>query len=136
VRRGGELEVFLATAPGLEEALLEEVRGKGFRRPKAIPGGVVVHGGWPDAWRANLWVRGAGARAGAHRPLPRDHLSLLERRAREVPWAELLRPELPFRVEASCASSRIYHSGAAEERIATAITGRSARRSRPTPRSR
>jgi putative N6-adenine-specific DNA methylase len=33
----------------------------------------------------------------------------------------VLRPDIPFRVEASCAKSRIYHSGAAAERIETAI---------------
>ena len=33
----------------------------------------------------------------------------------------MLRPDVPFRVEASCAKSRIYHSGAAAERIETAI---------------
>jgi 23S rRNA G2445 N2-methylase RlmL len=33
-------EIFLATAPGLEPLLFEEVRTKGFKRPKAVPGGV------------------------------------------------------------------------------------------------
>ncbi len=121
--RAGELEIFLAVAPGLEETLLDEVRGKGFRRPKAVPGGVVLHGGWSDAWRANLWVRGAGRVLVRIASFRADHLSLLEHRAREVAWASVLRPDLPVRVEASCASSRIWHSGAAAERIATAITG-------------
>jgi putative N6-adenine-specific DNA methylase len=118
---GRELEIFLATAPGLEEILLEEVRGKGFRRPRAIPGGVVLHGGWPDAWRANLWVRGAGRVLVRIARFRAEHLPQLEHRARRLAWGEVLRPDLPFRVEASCSSSRIYHSGAAEERIATAI---------------
>jgi putative N6-adenine-specific DNA methylase len=39
-----------------------------------------------------------------------------------VPWAEFLRPDEPVRVEASAAkNSRIYHGGAAAERIARAI---------------
>jgi putative N6-adenine-specific DNA methylase len=45
----------------------------------------------------------------------------LERRARSVPWASALRPDVPVRVEASCKRSRIYHSGAAAERVETAI---------------
>jgi putative N6-adenine-specific DNA methylase len=116
-----DFEIFLATAPGLEEALLGEVRGKGFRQPKAVPGGVTLRGGWPEVWRANLWVRGAGrvlARIDAFRAV---HLAQLDARARRVDWAGILRRDLPFRVEASCAASRIYHSGAAAERIATAI---------------
>ncbi len=121
MRRDGAFEIFLATAPGLEPALCAEVRGKGFRRPRPVPGGVVIEGGWPEVWRANLWIRGAGrvlARLDAFRV---DHLARLDARARQVPWASVLRPDLPFRVEASCSASRIWHSGAAAERIATAI---------------
>ncbi|UPY36233.1 class I SAM-dependent RNA methyltransferase [Sediminicoccus sp. KRV36] len=114
-------EIFLTAPPGLEECLLDEVKGKGFKRPRAVPGGVVLLGGWPEVWRANLWVRGAGrvlARLDGFRV---QHLAQLAGRARHVPWARVLRPDIPFRVEATCAKSRIYHSGAAAERIETAI---------------
>jgi putative N6-adenine-specific DNA methylase len=116
-----DFEIFLATAPGLESVLCEEVRGKGFKRPKPVPGGVVIKGGWPEVWRANLWIRGAGrvlARIDEFRVL---HLAQLDARARRVPWADVLRADIPFRVEATCAKSRIYHSDAAAERIETAI---------------
>lgn len=114
-------EIFLAAPPGLEPVLCEEVRAKAFKRPKAVPGGVVTRGGWPEVWRANLWIRGAGrvlARIASFRVV---HLAHLDALARRVPWAGVLRPDVAFRVEASCARSRIYHSGAAAERIATAI---------------
>ncbi|WP_426954081.1 THUMP domain-containing class I SAM-dependent RNA methyltransferase [Muricoccus radiodurans] len=114
-------EIFLATAPGLEAVLCAEVRGKGFRQPRPVAGGVVLRGGWPEVWRANLWIRGAGrvlARLDSFRAI---HLAQLDGRARRVPWASVLRPDIPFRVEASCSASRIYHSGAAAERIGTAI---------------
>lgn len=116
-------EIFLSTLPGLEPALCEEVRLKGFRQPKAVPGGVVTLGGWPEVWRANLWIRGAGrvlARLASFRAV---HLAQLDDRARRVPWGSVLRPDVPFRVEASCAGSRIYHSGAAAERVEAAIRG-------------
>ncbi|WP_338661975.1 class I SAM-dependent RNA methyltransferase [Pararoseomonas sp. SCSIO 73927] len=116
-----DFEIFLSAVPGLEDALAEEVRGKGFKRPKAVPGGVVTRGGWPEVWRANLWVRGAGrvlARVDAFRAV---HLAQLDDRARRVPWGDVLRKDVPFRVEASCAGSRIYHSGAAAERVERAI---------------
>jgi len=58
--RDGKFEIFLAALPGLEETLCAEVRAKGFNSPKAVPGGVTIRGGWPEVWRANLWVRGAG----------------------------------------------------------------------------
>jgi putative N6-adenine-specific DNA methylase len=114
-------EIFLMAPPGLEEALLAEVKGKGFKRPRAVPGGVVLLGGWPEVWRANLWIRGAGrvlARIDGFRV---EHLAQLAGRARHVPWASVLRPDIPVRVEATCTKSRIYHSGAAAGRIETAI---------------
>ena len=49
------------------------------------------------------------------------HLAHLDMRAREVAWNTILNPALPFRVEVTCKKSRIYHSGAAQERIVRAI---------------
>lgn len=115
-------EIFLATAPGTEELLLAEARERGFRAPKALPGGVRIEGRWPDVWRANLQLRGAArvlARIGSFRVL---HLSELEKRAGEVPWRALLDADVPFDVAATCRKSKIYHSDAAAERIAHAIT--------------
>jgi len=115
-------EIFLAAAPGLENALYDEVRRKGFKRAKAIKGGVTIRGGWPEVWRANLWVRGASrvlARIASFKALNLEHLNTL---AQEIPWADVINPEHSFRVEVSCSKSRIYHSGAAAERIEKAIS--------------
>src|SRR5690606_2152600 len=79
-------EIFLATAPGLESVLWEEVKSLRFRAAKQVPGGVTVNGNWRDAWRANLEVRGANkvlARIDAFRTF---HLDDLQRRARRVAW--------------------------------------------------
>lgn len=115
-------EIFLMTAPGLEQALCEEARDIGFLNPKPMPGGVVFRGGWPHVWRANLKLRGAArvtAHIGAFRAL---HLSELDKQARKVAWGDVLRKDRAFRVEATSRKSRIYHSDAASERIARAIT--------------
>ncbi len=114
-------EIFLMAPPGLEETLLAEVSGKGFKRPRAVPGGVILLGGWPEVWRANLWLRGAGRVLARIDGFRAQHLPQLAGRARHVPWASVLRPGIPFRVEATCAKSKIYHSGAAAERIEIAI---------------
>lgn len=116
-----DIEIFLATAPGLEPVLAEEVGLKGFKRPKAVPGGVITRGGWPEIWRANLWIRGATRILARLDAFHVTHLAHLDSRARGIPWSSWLRPDTPFRVEATCTKSRIYHSGAAAERIATAI---------------
>ncbi len=114
-------EIFMATAPGLEAVLWEEVKSLRFRAAKQIAGGVTVNGNWRDAWRANLEVRGANkvlARVGTFRAF---HLTELEKRARGVAWAAVLRKDVAFRVEATCKGSKIYHSGAAAQRIENAI---------------
>jgi putative N6-adenine-specific DNA methylase len=114
-------EIFLIASPGLESVLAEEAQALGFGDPVRVSGGVQMRGNWLDVWRANLEIRGASrvlVRIGDFRA---PHLAQLDKRARKFPWAEFLRPDVPIRVEASCKSSRIYHDGAAAQRIETAI---------------
>jgi len=114
-------EIFLVAAPGLEPVLCAEAHDRGFTDPTMVKGGVTVTGGWPEVWRANLELRGATrvlARIASFRAL---HLAQLDKRARRVPWADILRADVPVRVEASCKASRIYHAGAAAQRIERAI---------------
>ncbi len=116
-----EFEIFLVATPGLEAALLAEVRSLRFKAIEAVAGGVAVRGNWPDVWRANLELRGATrvlARLGSFRAL---HLAQLDKRARGFEWKAFLRPDVPLRVEVTCKGSRIYHSGAAAQRIETAL---------------
>jgi putative N6-adenine-specific DNA methylase len=118
----GDFEIFLVTAPGLETALAAEVREKRFRDPTVVKGGVTVQGGWPEVWRANLELRGAArvlARIAAFRAM---HVAQLDKRAHKVAWGEVLRADQPFWVDAACKASRIYHEGAAAQRITKAIT--------------
>jgi putative N6-adenine-specific DNA methylase len=117
----GDFEIFLVTAPGLESALAAEAREKRFRDPKLVKGGVTVSGDWPEVWRANLELRGASrilARIAEFRAM---HLAQLDKRSRKVAWGDVLRADVPFWVEASSKASRIYHQGAAAQRITKAI---------------
>ena len=107
--------------PGLEAALCNEAKARGFRSPKVIEGGVRIEGRWHDVWRANLELRGTGrvlARLGS---FPASHLSQLDKSARKFAWGETLRKDVSVRVEATCKKSKIYHAGAATQRVATAI---------------
>ena len=116
-----EFEIFMSTAPGLETALADEASERGFVKVVAAAGGVTCRGGWPEVWRANLEMRGAArvlVRVGEFRAF---HLAQLDKRARKFPWAEVLRPDLAVRVEASCKGSKIYHAGAAAQRVERAI---------------
>lgn len=114
-------EIFLVTAPGLEAVLCDELVALGYGDAKPTGGGVTVQGSWVDVWRLNVAVRGASrvlARIASFRAL---HLAQLDKRARKVPWGATLRSDVAFRVEATCKTSKIYHSGAAAQRIANAI---------------
>lgn len=115
-------EIFCAAPPGLEPVLQAEVSELGFPDPSVTPGGITFQGGWPDVWRANLQVRGTGrvlARIGG---FPVFHLAQLDKRARKFPWADTLRSDVPVRVEVTCKRSKIYHAGAAKQRIETALS--------------
>ena len=116
-----DLEIFLVCPPGFEPTLRAEAHSLGFRDAREIAGGVTVTGGWQEVWRANLKLRGASsvlARIGA---FPVFHLAQLDKRARKLAWGETLRKDVPFRVEASCRHSKIYHSGAAAQRVQRAV---------------
>ncbi|WP_246274438.1 THUMP domain-containing class I SAM-dependent RNA methyltransferase [Hyphomicrobium sulfonivorans] len=121
MKQDQQFEIFLVATPGLEGPLCAEARACGFKA-KTVPGGVEMKGGWPDVWRANLELRGAGKVYARIDSFHVKNLGQLERRAKTVPWRQVLRKAMPFRVEATCKSSKVYHSGAAEERIAQAIT--------------
>ena len=117
-----EFDIFLSTPPGLESLLLSEVKEQGFKSPVVTGGGVTITGGWPEVWRANLTLRGATkvlARIGEFRAF---HLAQLDKRARKFPWGDVLRPEHSVKVEVvTNKKSKIYHTGAAIERIERAI---------------
>lgn len=114
-------EIFLVVAPGLETLLADEAREAGFDVAGTIPGGVTLTGGWPDVWRANLTLRGATrvlVRLAGFRAM---HLAQLDKRAKKLPWADWLRPDMPVKVEATCRQSKIYHDKAAAQRIEGAV---------------
>ena len=118
---GDELEIFLAAAPGLEPALRREAEALGFDGLETVAGGVRFRGDWPTVWRANLLLRGATRVLARFATFPAPHLAQLDKRARKIAWDETLRPDVPVTVAATSKRSRIYHTGAAAQRVETAI---------------
>jgi putative N6-adenine-specific DNA methylase len=118
---GVEFEIFLVASPGTEAGLYAEAQNLNFAAPVLVTGGVLVRGGWSEVWRANLELRGVTrvlARVGAFHA---GHLAQLDKLARKFPWGQFLRADVPVQVEVTCKKSRIYHAGAAKQRIETAI---------------
>jgi putative N6-adenine-specific DNA methylase len=114
-------DIFLVAPPGLEGTLAEEAREAGFSGVQAVPGGVETRGDWPEVWRANLCLRGPArvlVRVAEFRAM---HLAQLDKRARKVDWAAVLRADRPVKVEATCRRSKIYHAKAAVQRVSRAI---------------
>jgi putative N6-adenine-specific DNA methylase len=116
-----DFEIFLVSVPGLESTLLAEARSRGFAAATETAGGVQIMGSWPDVWRANLELRGASRVLARIAEFRVSHLAQLDKRASTFPWHLYLKRDVPLRIETTCKKSRIYHSGAATQRIATAI---------------
>jgi len=112
-----KFEIFVVTAPGLEKPLAAEMREAGFKKPKMMPGGVRFRGNWNDVMRANLTLRGAIrvlARVGSFQTM---HLNQLEGLTSDLPWLSFLDRDVAVKVEVVTQQSKIYHAGAAKERI-------------------
>jgi putative N6-adenine-specific DNA methylase len=116
-----QFEIFLSVTPGCEQALCDEAAVAGFAQPQAVPGGVVFNGMWDDVWRANLVLRGVNTVLARVAQFHVAHLAQLDKLSRHVPWVTLLPKDTGFAVDATCRKSRIYHAGAAAERVAKAI---------------
>ena len=115
-------EIFMVATPGFEKTLQAEAVENGFTDAQLTPGGVTIIGTWVDVWRANLVMRGATrvlARVGSFMAF---HLAQLDKRSRKFAWGDILRADVPVRVEVSTSKkSKIYHAGAATQRIETAL---------------
>lgn len=122
MKHAANFEIFLVCPPGLELVLRDEARAAGFKKAKAAQGGVRFRGSWRDVWRANLTLRGATRVLARIASFQANHLKILEKQTRQIRWGDVLRPEIPVRVEATCRKSKIYHQGAAAERVENAIT--------------
>lgn len=114
-------EIFATAPPGLEPLLLAQVQSAGFDGAQAVPGGVTFTGGWSDVWRANLELRGAGRILARFGSFLAFHLAQLDKRSRKFPWANTLRADVPVRIDVTCHKSKIYHAGAAQQRLETAL---------------
>jgi putative N6-adenine-specific DNA methylase len=118
------LRLFVASAPGLEPLLLDELEALGVEEATAVPGGVACLGDRSTIYRINLGC-GLGLRVLVHIAefFARDFRKL-ERVAAALEWERWLPPERGVRVRAHAKRSRLYHSKAIVERIERGISER------------
>jgi len=114
-------EHFITCSPGLESILHQEVKELRLSKVEQQVGGVRFLGTMEDAWRANLELRTA---IRVLRRLDRfdcpDDKTLYEA-AKKIDWAQFLKPEGSFFVDAQCKESSLDHSQFIAQRTKDAV---------------
>ena len=123
MKQTDKFEIFITTQLGLEHLLHDEIKKFEFTNPVLLVGGVSITGDWVDVWKANMYLRGATkvlARIGEFRAF---HLAQLDKRARKFPWHITISKSMSIKAEVvTNRKNKIYHAGAAVERIERAIS--------------
>ena len=115
------MEIFVATAPGLESIAAGEAKPLGAKG-KQEPGGISLTGDHRLLYLANLHLR-TPSRVIVR--LGRFHASTfyeLERRAKKIAWQNFLPPNTVVDLRVTCHKSRLYHSDAVAERVLSAMS--------------
>lgn len=110
------MRIFVASAPGLEEMLAGEVRAAGLE-PVVTPGGVEVDGDLEVLYRLGLEL-GLGLRLLVRLgEVTAKRFEQLVRGVGGLDWAAWLAPGAAVAVKATVAKSRLYHTGAIDQRV-------------------
>lgn len=117
------LEAFAAAAPGLEPLVATELRALDLA-PNVETGGVTFRGGLEAVARANLWLRTASRVIVRVASFRARAFYELERLARAVPWEQFVKSDGAVRFRVTSKKSRLYHTGAIEQRLAEALEHR------------
>ncbi|MEK6807113.1 MAG: class I SAM-dependent RNA methyltransferase [Pseudomonadota bacterium] len=114
------MELFAVSPPGIEALLQRELAALGIKG-RAVPGGVELQGDAATIRRVNLESRLASRLLLRIGRFETEYLNELEKLTAKLDVAPFLRADEPLAVRATCRKSRIYHSGAAEERVSRAL---------------
>jgi putative N6-adenine-specific DNA methylase len=116
-----ELRLFVASAPGLEPLLVEELRTLELEVERALPGGVELVGD-PDVLARVLLGCGLGMRVLVRiAAFSAREFDKLERALERVEWLRWIRPGARVEVRATARRARLHHTGALAERVELAI---------------
>jgi len=122
------LEAYAAAAPGLEPLVAGELKALGSR-PRLETGGVAFPATLEIIARANLWLRTASRVIVRVATFRAQAFHELERLARAIPWERFVTTGGAVRFRVTSRKSRLYHTGAIEQRLAEAIEHRLGRAS-------
>jgi putative N6-adenine-specific DNA methylase len=112
-----KFDLFAVCLPGLEPWLAEELQALGVDDPETLQGGVGFRGDLTTLYRTNLETGLAAHVLIRVSEFGARSLADLDHRGSRIDWKDWLTPGTPVVVKANCRRSRIYHSGAAAQRI-------------------
>jgi putative N6-adenine-specific DNA methylase len=118
------LRLFAAAAPGIEPLLESEARGLGFVDATAEPGGVSFSTDARGVARAHLGLGLAHSIRLRVADFDATRFDRLERAGRSIEWEAFYGAGDEVDVRAHARSSRLYHTGAIQERVADALVSR------------
>ena len=115
--------IHIRCAPGVEPLVADEVRALELE-PTVLRSGVATEGDLEDVYRLNLelgcaqrvLLRVAERKAGK--------LDRLEAKTGSIAWKKWIAPDRPLELAVKSQQSRLYHSGAVDERVRRAIGDR------------
>lgn len=116
--------LFASCAPGLEPWLEAELRALGLRRLRRLAGGLGFWASMAQLQQSHLQLGLAmdiRARVGRFEARRLDKLA---EQTAALPWERYLQPQLGLKLKVSCKKSRLYHSGAVEQRVREGIQRR------------
>ena len=116
-----EFGFFAVAAPGLEQIVADELGGIGIARREVATGGVSFGGSMNQLRLVNLWSRTASRVLVRMDEFHASSFHELERRAKRVDWKRYAAPGQRVRFRITCRKSRLYHSDAVAERLASAV---------------
>ena len=112
------IDAFVVAVPGLESLVLAEVQKLGVRPARVVRGGVECTVTWPQLWALNLRCRVATRVLVRLRRFKADGFHSLEKGIGAIPWPSWLSADAGVQVSVTAdAGSKLYHSGAVEERV-------------------
>ena len=108
---------FAVTSPGLEAYTADELVALGIRGPRIQRGGVSFLASTRELYAANLWLRSATRVLLRVATFPARSWDDLEEGIAAVDWDEWFEPNLAVRIRVTSRGSKLFHTGAVEQRV-------------------
>ena len=115
---------FASCAPGFESTVMRELQNLNMEKVERFSGGVEFQGKIQQIYAANLSLRSAGRLWLRVRSFRVGAFQELFRKTRSIRWETFAWPETRFHVQIYVRSSRIGHTGGAQQAVIDAIHAR------------